>query len=268
MGVIATAAPPTDIAAYRDLWRAAPADVTVRDGIALGEVAGAVCLGCASMSGAPILNHAFGLGVTAPAGEAELDEVQRFYDGLGVAYSVAVDAAAAGLEGLLRERGFTESRPWMSFRRRPGRVPARAAGPRVEEAGASGAAAFGAIVAAAFEMPPGFAPWMAALAARPGWSALLALDGDEPVGAGALFVHGREGWLGLGATLPEHRGRGAQGALFAARLRLAAEMGLDAVVTETGAPVGDERPGPSYRNMLRYGFAETALRANLRSPSP
>jgi GNAT superfamily N-acetyltransferase len=265
MGVSATNGLPADLAAYRDLWRAAPADVAGRHGVGLHEVAGAVCLGCASMSGAPILNHVFGVGLRAPAGDAELDEIQRFYDGLGAAYSVAVDPAATGLAGLLERRGFSESRPWMTFRRRPGGDPAQE-GLRIEEAGASRAEAFGAIVAAAFEMPPDFAGWMAALADRPGWTALLALDGDEPVGAGALFVDGRAAWLGMGATIPEHRGRGAQGALFAERLRRAEELGLDAVLTETGAPVGDEGPGPSYRNMLRFGFAEVALRPNLRSP--
>lgn len=256
---------PADIAAYRDLWRAAPPDVAVRHGIALHEVAGAVCLGCASMSGAPIFNHAFGVGLRAPTGDAELDEIQGFYDELGAAYSVAVDPAATGLAGLLERRGFCETRPWMTFRRRPGGAEAPG-GLRIVEAGAARAEAFGAIVAAAFEMPPDFAGWMAALADRPGWTALLALDGDEPLGAAALFVNGRAAWLGMGATLPEHRGRGAQGALFAERIRRAAELGLEAVLTETGAPVGEEGPGPSYRNMLRYGFAEVALRHNLRSP--
>ena len=153
----------------------------------------------------------------------------------------------------------------MTFRRGPSPTP-RAGDLRVEETGPSRAAAFGSIIAAAFEMPADFAGWMAALVDRPGWTALLALDGDEPVGAAALFVYGRAGWLGMGATLPEHRGKGAQGALFAERLRRAEELGLEAVLTETGAPVGDERPGPSYRNMLRYGFSEAGLRPNLRSP--
>jgi len=265
VGVTIANGVPADIAAYRDLWRAAPAEVAHRHGVALHEVAGAVCLGCASMSGAPILNHALGVGVGAPAGEAELDEIQGFYDGLGVAYSVAVDAAAPGLGGRLERRGFSEARPWMTFRRGPGPTPARAGDLKVEEAGASRAAAFGAIVGAAFEMPADFAGWMAALVDRPGWTALLALDGDEPVGAAALFVGGGAGWLGMGATLPEHRGKGAQGALLAERLRRAERLGLRRLVTETGAPVGDEGPGPSYRNMLRYGFAEAGLRPNLRS---
>ncbi len=214
-----------------------------------------------------MLNHAVGIGVGAPAGVAELDEVEGFYRRLGVAYTVAADEAAPGLAWLLAERGFEEGRPWMTFSREPGPPPARATALVVEDAGAARAEGFGRVVAAGFGMPDDFAGWMAALVGRTGWTCLLALEGGEPVGAAALFVDGGTGWFTMGATLPERRGRGAQGALFAERLRRAERLGLRRLVTETGAPVGDERPGPSYRNMLRYGFAEIALRPNLRSPA-
>ena len=48
---------PADIAAYRDLWRAAQADVAGRHDVALREVAGGVCLGCA----APLARGGFAL---------------------------------------------------------------------------------------------------------------------------------------------------------------------------------------------------------------
>ncbi len=266
MGVIAAPHAAAEALGYRDLWLAAPPGLAARHGIAHLDVAGGVCLGCASMSGNPMLNHAVGVGVGAPAGADELDEVEGFYRRLGVAYTVAADAAAPGLAGLLAGRGFEEARPWMTFGREPGPPPARATELVVEDAGAAGADAFGRVVAAGFGMPDDFAGWMAALVGRAGWTCLLARDGGEPVGAAALFVHGDAGWFAMGATLPEHRGRGAQGALFAERLRRAERLGLRRLVAETGAPVGDEGPGPSYRNMLRYGFTEAGLRPNLRSP--
>jgi hypothetical protein len=268
MGVIAAPVDSTDVAAYRDLWRAAPPGLAARHGVAHLDVAGGVCLACGSLSGQPVVNHAIGLGVRAPAGEGELDEVERFYDRVGAEFSIAVDSAATGLDELLERRGYEPSRPWMTFRRETGPAPPAATELAIEEAGASRASAFGSIVAAAFGMPPDFAAWMGALVGRPGWTCLVAVDRGEPVGAAALFAHGESGWLGMGATLPEHRGRGSQGALFAERLRRAERLGLRAVITETGAPIDGERPGPSYRNMLRAGFAEVALRPNRRSPAP
>jgi GNAT superfamily N-acetyltransferase len=113
---------------------------------------------------------------------------------------------------------------------------------RVAETGPSRARAFGAIAAEAFGLPPEVAPWFAGLPGRPGWSCLVALDGDEPVAAGALYAAGGAGWLALGATRPAHRGRGAQPALIAARIRRAAELGCRLVVAETGA-AGPDGPG-------------------------
>ena len=135
------------------------------------------------------------------------------------------------------------------------------------EADPSLAPAFGAIAAEAFGLPPELAAWFAALPGRPGWSCLVALDGEEPVAAGALYAAGGAGWLALGATRPMHRGRGAQPALIAARIRRAADLGCRLVVAETGA-AGPDGPGPSYRNILDAGFTEAWDRPNLRSPDP
>ena len=118
--MIAAAHATAEVAGYRDFWRAAPPALAGRLGIARRDVAGGVCLACAAMGGSPIFNHAVGLGVSARAGEAELEEVDAFYAGLGVGYLVAVDAAAEGLAEALSERGFRDgSRPWMTFGREP-----------------------------------------------------------------------------------------------------------------------------------------------------
>jgi GNAT superfamily N-acetyltransferase len=61
--------------------------------------------------------------------------------------------------------------------------------------------------------------------------------------------------------LPEHRGKGAQSALLAARIHRAVELGCDLLVTETGEQ-RDDRPSNSYRNILRAGFTEDAVTAN------
>jgi len=110
-------------------------------------------------------------------------------------------------------------------------------------------------------VPVEAAPWLDALAGRPDWHVFAAYDGERAVGGGALFASDGTGWLGIAGTLPEARGRGSQGALFAARIERARELGLELLVTETGVPRGGE-PGPSYRNMLRVGFGPTYVRPN------
>ena len=69
----------------------------------------------------------------------------------------------------------------------------------------------------------------------------------------ALRVSGGVGWLGIGATRPEHRGRGAQSALLAARIAAGLARGVEGFTTETGRPLPGEA-GPSFANIKRAGF--------------
>ena len=114
-------------------------------------------------------------------------------------------------------------------------------------------------------MPGSGAALIAAVVGRPGFHCFLAREADCAIGAATLFVEGNSGWCGYAATLPAARGRGAQNALFAARVRRAAELGCRNVYTETGQRV-EERPDASYRNILRNGFLELYLRPNWVSP--
>ena len=82
------------------------------------------------------------------------------------------------------------------------------------------------------------------LVGLPGWRCFLAWSGDEPAGCGALYVEGRLAWLGMAATRPSHRRRGAQIAILLARIEAARALGADAVYTETGAAAAD---GPGRR---------------------
>ena len=84
-------------------------------------------------------------------------------------------------------------------------------------------------------------------------------------GAAGVFIAEGVGYLGFAATLPEHRGKGGQNALLAERIDHAREAGCDVVVTETGER-RDDLPSNSYRNILRAGFTEVAVRANWLRP--
>jgi hypothetical protein len=257
-----------ELAGYRALWAAAPAEMADRHGIASVDIAGGTCLAVASQAGNPMLCHAVGVGVGREVGDAELDRIAAFYAARGGRHQVSAAPGATGdLGDRLLARGYRPARPWMTFHRPAGEIAGPATALRTAAADAGTAPAFGAIVVAEFGLPPDLAGWIARLVDAPGWTCLLALDGDVPVGAAGVVVHGDVAWFALGATIAEHRGKGAQGALFAARSRVALAAGARHFVTETGAPADGEAPGPSYRNMLRWGFREAELRPNYASPA-
>jgi GNAT superfamily N-acetyltransferase len=172
-----------------------------------------------------------------------------------------------GDEPGLAEHGYTAGYAWMKFARGPDPDASAPTDLAVEQVGPAGGMDFARPVRVGFGMPESFEPWLAALAGRPGWTCLVAYDGAAAVGAGALYTDGDHAWLGLAATLPEARGRGAQSAILAARVALASRQGATTITTETGV----REPGradQSYRNILRAGFEEAGARANWDSPSP
>ena len=87
--------------------------------------------------------------------------------------------------------------------------------------------------------------WLREIVGRPGWHCFVSVVGGETAGPGALFVEGEYAWLGIGATKPEARRRGAHSALLARRIEAARDYGARLAVTETGVPQMGEI-APSY----------------------
>jgi len=270
-GVAVDAAERVEFAAYADMWAAA--DARTRE--ALGLVSHAVgdlrVVGCAATPGAEMLNRVMGVGL-APWDRRELAAAAGALHRHGCVAQVSLrdDAphaaqARAGLASL----GFEPGYAWMRFVH-PGGEPQEPEEPptvRVRRCAAADARAFGEVVAGGFALPPQFVGFVAALVGRERWSCLLAEDAaGAPLGAAAMFTDGDAAWLGLGATLPAARRRGAQGALLRARTAQAAAAGCALVTMETGARV-EGRPSASYRNILRAGFEERGLRPNLVAPA-
>jgi GNAT superfamily N-acetyltransferase len=92
-----------------------------------------------------------------------------------------------------------------------------------------------------------------ALAGTAPFTGFAAWDADTIVGAAVMGIHDDCAQMYGAATLPDHRGRGAQSALLAARAAAAVDAGCRWLVVETYVPA---EPGtnPSYNNMLRTGF--------------
>jgi GNAT superfamily N-acetyltransferase len=247
-----------EIEGLRDVFAAVPADVASELGMSSLDLGEAVAGKVEFLSGSTEANHA--IGVTSAD---QLDAIAEFY---GATRHAVSPSRGVDLDAELRGRGYEPGYAWTKFAREPQEVPEPRTDLRVVEVGQDDDLDFGETVREGSGMPLLFVHWLARLPGRPGWHCFVAYDGREPAGAGALYVHGDLGWLGLGATLPELRRRGAQSAILAARIRRAAELGCSLIVTETGELV-DERPSISYRNILRVGFEEQYVRPNYLSRS-
>lgn len=99
-----------------------------------------------------------------------------------------------------------------------------------------------------------------ASAAREDVTLLIASVEGEDAAVGALWIDGDLGWMLGDATREKLRGRGAQSALLAERMRLAARSGCELAITEA-------TPGSSsQRNMERLGCSVAYTRAELIAP--
>jgi GNAT superfamily N-acetyltransferase len=244
-----------ELGAFRDLYAAAPPEL----GASTTEIGGALCLRLDPLSAVTMFNRVLCLGLEAPATDEQLDEALEFLQGVQAYVTVAPEAEPEDLDERLEARGLAPDRGWTKFVRSTAE-PSRVSTELRVERDESGEA-FAEAAQRGFEVPQFFRGWLSRLAGREGWQCFVSYDGDAPAAAGALFVTGRVGWIGIGATVPEQRGKGGQSALLAARIKAAAEAGCEVVATETGEPV-DGRPNGSYRNILRTGFEPVYVRAN------
>jgi hypothetical protein len=255
-----------ELEAFRDLFEAAPPDLGAR----VEEIGGAVCIALPDAPRSAMFNRALGVGLEQPATQEQIDRIGGFFNGLGVEWCVALapQAQPAELSSWLATRGFTSGYAWAKFHRGLADPSGGGTGLRVAEVrGGADAEAFADVFVRAYGTPELFRDWLARVPGRAGWRCFVAFDGETPAATGALYAKGGVGWLGVAATLLEHRRRGAQGAILAARIHAAAEEGCEVVVTETGEQV-EGRTSSSYRNIERAGFQLAYVRANyLSSPA-
>ena len=229
-------------------------------GDAAVRVGGATCLRAETAPDSPMLNRIVGLGTAGALDERDVDAALAAMGDTSFYVAVGPDADPA-LGRMLAARGLEPGWGWMLFERGPLPPPTIQTSLSVMEVDTSRAAAWAAVVLDGYGLPAGCAPMVERVPGLPGWHGFLALVDDEPAGAAAVWLDGRAAYFGFAATRPEHRGKGAQGALFAARIARAIDAGCTRLVTETGER-RDDRPNTSYRNILRCGFEERFVVAN------
>jgi hypothetical protein len=214
-------------------------------------------------------NRCIGLGIGRPATTGDLDRVLAAFSAAGrheFIVQLSPFARPRQLSGWLVARRLRKGRRWVKVWRDAADPPEGATSLHIEEVGPERRADWEHVTLSAFEMPAILGPVTSASLGEDGWHHYLSFDGTTPVGAGAMRVADGVAWLGFGATLETHRGRGSQIALLARRIRDAAALGAGLVVTETGEELPGE-PNPSYRNMLRAGFRVGYFRQNWLNPN-
>jgi hypothetical protein len=254
--------------AFADLFDAAPSGLKSQLGLRVETVAGATAL-VAPQLPTPMFNRVIGLGFDAPATPAQVERLRALYRTAGsrswwlhwnplAAWDGERDAA-----GAIAALGFTvpARRSWAKMLRSTADAALPACDLKVAQAGSGQVAAATSAVATAFGMPPLIGAWLAELERRPGWRVYAIADADAVIGGACLFIDGDACWLGMGAVLASHRGRGGQLRALAQRVADGAAAGCRWAVTETGEPIGEE-VNPSLANIRRSGFRCVASRLN------
>jgi len=249
--------------AAEDLYVAAPVALKKALGLGLVEVGDAL-VSIASDEPSILLNRVMGLGLEEPAEPETLARILDVYRQCGVGnYFLHLHPAArpVDLRNTIRKAGLVKRRGWMKFSRGRNAPPDANSDLRVERIGPEYANAFGKIAAAGFGMSERAVPLLAAIVDRPNWHVYVSFDGETPAGTGVLYVDGRHGWLGWGATAPAFRKRGGQRAVLARRIHDALDLGCRRLFTETGEAVAGD-PQHSYHNIEWAGFRADYVREN------
>ncbi|ARM91074.1 N-acetyltransferase family protein (plasmid) [Rhizobium sp. CIAT894] len=206
------------------------------------------------------LNRILGLGKTE-----DLDEAYNWMEGRrGNRFlQLNIDAASDAVKHWVQSKGLIPHGPgWAKLARNADAVADLAPGAvKTRQVLPEEARLFGAMMCAGFGFPEDLAALWSSIVGRDGWSCHYALDGDTPVGTGAMFTSGSFAWLGGGTTVPSFRNCGAQKALIYARLQEGLARGVSTFVVETEA-LSPEKANISNANLTKMGFVHRYNRAN------
>ena len=258
--------------AWAQIQRAVVPTFRDRFGVSVRDAEGVVKL-LAPLSLQLALNRVFALGVATPLTVERLDALIAEYRAANVTRFV-VGWAPVALPDDARQwfidRGFRTIRSMAKTCRPTESTIVAETGLQVVEIDPVDADRFGTTAAQGNDLPPEFAPGFNSTIARAGWHHYLALDGVRPVSAAAMYVEGDFAWGGLAGTIASDRGRGAQSALLARRIRDAHRLGARWITCEATAD-SPRQPSQSLRNMRRLGFEVLYERENYvldLAPSP
>ncbi len=247
---------------WRELWQSVPEAAAAEHGIELATFGPVQATAVRALGHLGALNLI--LGATEPGAVAggHLAAALAWTHERGVDPHVPLTPGmptSEDAEALLRIEGLAPGPGWVELVR-DAHLPRFAPADDVEviEVTEPGAEPFGAIVAAAFELPVWGAELFASLPGREGWRCYVAKVDGAAHAAGAMLLDGHLAELGIGATLEPARRRGCQLALLHRRIIDAADAGARLLFVET-AERAEDRQADSFSNILKAGFERAYL---------
>jgi GNAT superfamily N-acetyltransferase len=162
----------------------------------------------------------------------------------------------------LYNKGFMHYNEWTRLSR-PASLPVRKSTGRLRTVsiGKSSARQYARIIVQSFDFPDALIPHFVSTVGYPGFFHYLVYEKNKAIAAGALFTRGGYASIAIAGTLPEHRGKGAQGELLRERILKARSEGCRWITVETSRETVENKVA-SYRNMIRYGFSIAYHRPN------
>jgi hypothetical protein len=226
--------------------------------LSLAECAG----GCLAFSGTDVpLTRAIGVGTAGRVSEDDVDAVESFYRSRNSPVRIVVsERTDPRLRDVLRSRGYNSDDFMQNWWIPLERTAAPVLSPDIEvvPAGVNQAEAWVRTVAAGFgeenspvdeaKIPLRVLDTFYCLGFADGAQPFFAKHKGVIAGGGVLHVTAETAFIRTTSCRIEHRNQGVQRALMAFRLDAAARAGCRFAFSST------DKPGPSSRNLRRFGF--------------
>jgi hypothetical protein len=249
-----------EVAAWLDLYEAAPADFAARQGLSIASDGDLVWTTCTAI---PFIhfNCVKNIGVDNPASEAQVDALLAHYRDAGIMrpwFYINLHTEPSRLRCWLEARGLQQQGGWERIYRDATPLAAETLFPvddlLVEEVTHETASQWASFIDRKYRLPT--SPWLIALVGRKGWRHYMLQRGGTVEAVRSLFI-GADGaaWSGIDAPVP-----GIMAPSFNLDAMLGERVVRDGIAAGAKLFVADieaphpDRHGPAYRNYDRLGF--------------
>lgn len=206
------------------------------------------------------LNRALGI---TKIDEDFLGMIEDFYKGKHGKFALQVppDILTEEKTKLLESRGYTYANSWVTFYKDSSPIRTRGTDLEIREIGKEHSKEFAYILNEVFGFPHEFDDIAGSSIGEKECVMFMAFDNGKPVGSAGIYITGETAYLSFANVLPEYRRHGVQGELLRRRIEAAGTRGVKWIFVDT-AESSEEKPNPSYWNMLRHGFRLMYKRPN------